>query len=49
MFAVRATPIVMTLDSGAERVITVLSPWTTVIGLLGVSERVRGGGETVSV
>ena len=30
--------------SGAEHVITVLSPWTTVIELLGVSERVRGGG-----
>ena len=52
----RATPVVMTLDpllhwmkvrwmpSGAEHVMTALSPWTTVIRLLGVSERVRGGG-----
>ena len=32
------------MPSGAEHVITVLSPWTTVIGLPGDSDRVRGGG-----
>ena len=57
----RATPAVVTFDplihwmevrwmlSGAEHVITALSPWTTVIELLGVSERVRGGGGAVCV
>ena len=61
LFAVRATPVVVTsaplvhwmevrwMLSGAEHVITVLSPWTTVIELLGVRERVRGGGGAVCV
>ena len=34
------------MPSGAEHMTTALSPWTTVTGLLGDSERVRGGGET---
>ena len=37
------------MPSGAEHVTTVLSPWTTVIGLLGDSERVRGGGGAVRI
>ena len=35
------------MPSGAEHVTTALSPWTTVIGLPGVSDRVRGGGGAV--
>lgn len=37
------------MPSGAEHVTTVLSPWTTVIGLPGDSDRVRGGGGAVCV
>ena len=35
------------MPSGAEHVTTVLSPWTTVTGLPGDSDRVRGGGGAV--
>ena len=37
------------MSSGAEHVTTVLSPWTTVIGLPGDSDRVRGGGGAVCI
>ena len=35
------------MPSGAEHVTTALSPWITVMGLPGVSDRVRDGGGAV--